>query len=173
MKVIVISGSAGHGKDTFAKFLEKLLSENGKSVLITHYGDLLKYICRTFFGWNGEKDEKGRTLLQHVGTEQVRSRKPDYWVSFVADILSLFHDKWDYVLIPDARFPNEINYLKEKGFDVIHVRVVRPGYSILTPEQSRHLSETALNGVKEDYTVMNDLGYEKLKNEAKKLQKLI
>lgn len=112
-------------------------------------------------------------MLQHVGTEQVRSRKPDYWVSFVADILSLFPDKWDYVLIPDARFPNEINYLKEKGFDVIHVRVVRPGYSILTPEQSRHLSETALNGVKEDYTVMNDLGYEKLKNEAKKLQKLI
>lgn len=30
MKVIVISGSAGHGKDTFAKFLEKLLSETEK-----------------------------------------------------------------------------------------------------------------------------------------------
>ena len=59
MKVICISGKAGHGKDTFAGFLKKSLEEQYKRVLITHYGDLIKYVCEKFFEWDGMKDEKG------------------------------------------------------------------------------------------------------------------
>ena len=55
----------------------------GYSTLIVHYADLLKYMCKTFFGWNGEKDEFGRSLLQRVGTDCIRNVEPDYWVDFV------------------------------------------------------------------------------------------
>ncbi len=41
----------------------------GYKVLIAHYADLVKYVAKTFFEWNGEKDEYGRSLLQHIGTE--------------------------------------------------------------------------------------------------------
>ena len=107
MKIVCISGKAQHGKDTTAKLLEEILEAQGNRVLIAHYGDLVKYVCKTFFGWDGKKDEKGRTLLQRVGTDKIRAVSPDYWVDFIVSILDIFCDEWDYVLIPDTRFSNE------------------------------------------------------------------
>ena len=155
MRVITISGKAEAGKDTAAKLLKTQLEDSGYSVLITHYADLLKYICRQFFDWNGKKDEVGRTLLQKVGTEGVRVKNPDYWVKFIINILEFFPNDWDYVLIPDTRFPNEVNLMKEK-FSSVSVNIVRDGYeNHLTPEQRLHASETALDDFNFDYTIHN------------------
>ena len=156
MKVICISGKAQHGKDTSANLLKMMLEADGYKVLIAHYGDLVKDICTPFFDWNGEKDVYGRSLLQRIGTDVIRRQEPDYWVSFVADILKFFDGEWDYVLIPDSRFPNEVDYLKEHGFDVIHMRVIRQNFvSPLTPEQQKHPSETALDNVLPDHYINN------------------
>lgn len=155
MKVVPISGKAGHGKDTLAGFMTAVLQGQGRRVLVTHYGDLLKYICKQFFDWNGEKDDDGRTLLQHIGTDVIRKQKPDYWVDFLRNFLLMFPDQWDYVLIPDTRFPNEI--VKLAPLEVYHVRIIRPGFSMLTPEQQKHISETALDSWDDTwFTVMND-----------------
>ena len=148
--------------------LYEQLVENGYKVLITHYGDLVKYICKTFFNWNGEKDENGRHILQYVGTDIVREQKPDYWVSFVLDMLELFGDNWDYVIIPDARFPNEIDALKTVYRNVIHIKVDRPGYeSDLTEEQLKHSSETALDDVEPNYLFWNVGSLEDMRDAAK------
>lgn len=156
MTVFAISGHAQHGKDTVANALGNRLLEDGHKVLVTHYADLLKYICRMYFGWNGEKDEQGRHILQYVGTDVVREMRPDFWVDFVIAILEMFGENWDYVIIPDSRFPNEINRLKDYGFDVQHLRVVRPGFeNNLTLEQRMHPSETALDDVQPDTTIFN------------------
>ena len=72
MKVICISAKAQHGKDTVANFMKECLEAKEKRVLVTHYADLVKYGCKTFFNWDGQKDEKGRALLQYVGTDIVR-----------------------------------------------------------------------------------------------------
>ena len=163
MKVICISGKAQHGKDTSAGFMKEFLEAKGKKVLIAHYGDLVKYVCKTFFDWDGQKDEKGRTLLQYVGTDVVRTQEPDYWVNFIADMIQLFYNEWDYVLIPDCRFPNEIEYIQKVGrlddtpYDVTHIRVVRQNFvSPLTEEQQKHPSETALDNYPYDYMMLND-----------------
>lgn len=159
MKVICISGKAGHGKDTAAQFLKEQLELGENSVLITHYGDLVKYVCKTFFDWDGQKNEAGRELLQTVGTDIIRSEDPDYWVRFVADMLGFFKTAWDYVLIPDVRFANEVEYLIKSGFDVTHMRIVRDNYvSELTEEQQNHPSETALDDYIPDIYVHNS-GY--------------
>ena len=170
MKVIAISGKAGHGKDAVAGYLKECLEAKGKRVLVTHYADLLKYICKTFFGWDGQKDEKGRTMFQQVGTEGIRSKEPDYFVGFVADMLYFFGDQWDYVLIPDTRFPNEIDYLKDAGFDVIYIRVIRENFeSLLTEEQQNHPSETALDEYEADVMLYNDSDLENLKFSVERL----
>ena len=156
MKVICISGKARHGKDTLAKYLEDGLQFQSKRVLIAHYADLVKYVCRVFFKWDGVKDERGRTLLQYVGTDRVRAVSPDYWADFIVNILSMFKDEWDFVIIPDTRFPNEVELLEHYGFDVSLVRVVRPDFdSGLTEEQKQHPSETALDDYVYDYIVEN------------------
>lgn len=156
MKVILISGKAQHGKDTVASIIQNQLKECCNRVIITHYADLLKYICKNYFEWDGVKDENGRKMLQYVGTDVIRKQNPSLWVDFVAMILKYFHDNWDYVIIPDCRFPNEITTMIDNGFDTVHIRVVRYGFtSSLTEDQKNHQSETALDNVKPDIYIYN------------------
>lgn len=165
MKVICISGKARHGKDTTANILHKQLTDTGYSVLIAHYGDLVKYVCKTFFDWNGKKDNKGRTLLQYVGTDKVRKEYPCFWVDFVAKILSVFRNEWDYVLIPDCRFPNEIQVLECYGLNVISLKIERDNFdSDLTAEQLNHISEIALDNFNFDFVVKNNGNIEDLEH---------
>lgn len=153
MKVILIAGKAQHGKDQSAKFLKEKLEKQNKKVLITHYGDLVKFICEKFFGWDGNKDVKGRTLLQYVGTDVIREIKPNYWVDFIINLLSMFKNEWDYVIIPDTRFPNEIQQWDE-SWDTISLKIQRINFeSNLTPIQKSHPSETALDNYYFDYVI--------------------
>ena len=87
MKVILISGKAQNGKDTVASMLRYYLTNDDQRVLVTHYADLLKYICYNYFEWDGNKNEKGRQMLQYVGTDVIRKQNPTLWVDFVAMIL--------------------------------------------------------------------------------------
>lgn len=157
MKILAISGHAQNGKDTIAGLLRDALKADGNRVLVAHYADLLKYMCRTFFDWDGNKDEKGRHILQYVGTDIIRKQAPDFWVDFISSVLTYFNENWDYVLIPDTRFPNEIDKLISNGFDVVHIRVIRPNFeSSLTEEQKNHPSETALDNVSPDFYIYNE-----------------
>lgn len=156
-KFICISGKAQNGKDTTAEILKWELTAAGKKVLVVHYADLLKYICRTWFGWNGEKDCAGRTLLQYVGTDIVRNKRPDFWVDFVLDMVKLFSDEWDYIIIPDTRFPNELYKIKDSGYPMTHIRVVRKDFeSPLSVEQQMHISEVALDTETPDILLINE-----------------
>ena len=89
MKICCISAKAQHGKDTAAKLIKENLEKKGQRVLITHYADLLKFICVKYFGWNEVKDEAGRTLLQYLGTDVVGAQNPAYWAEFIAGILKM------------------------------------------------------------------------------------
>ena len=157
MKIILVSGKAQNGKDTTAGILKDKLNQDGHSVLVTHYGDLVKFVCREYFDWDGVKDEAGRGTLQYVGTDVIRKQNPTFWVDFVATMLNYFRDNWDYVIIPDCRFPDEVTTMAEHGFDTIHLRVSRENFvSPLTLEQQSHPSETALDGTKADYYISNN-----------------
>lgn len=156
-KFICISGHAQNGKDTTAGMLQGILEEKGYTSRIVHYADLLKYICKMYFDWDGKKDDIGRTLLQRVGTDMIRKKEPDFWVDFVISVAKFFPDEWDYIIVPDTRFPNEINKLREAGFYALHVRVVRDNFvSPLTMEQQHHESEIALDKTEPDVTIHNN-----------------
>lgn len=160
-KVILISGKARHGKDCFAQAFEGKAALNGKKCLIIKYADILKFICMKYFYWDGEKDNNGRTLLQYVGTDLARVNNPNIWVNCVIEIVKGLKTEFDYILIPDTRFPNEIQEWMGKEFDYISVRVNRlnedktPFDNGLSQEQKSHPSETALDGYVFDYVVNN------------------
>jgi len=158
MKVILISGKAEAGKDTVAAILKKAFADLDAvsippvkehiSVRLA-YGDYVKDTAREIWDWDGQKNEKGRALLQWWGTEYVRTKSPSFWVDTVIRLARIIYDDVDYLLVTDVRFPNEIkewvNTLFEE--DLITVRVERPGHvSALTAEQLVHISETALDG---------------------------
>ena len=157
-RILCISGKARHGKDTTARYLKHALERDGKRVLVTHYGDLLKFMTKEYLNWNGKKDEEGRKLLQHVGTELVREKYPDFWVKYMAEVITLFREEFDYVIIADTRFVNELTYYSREHYvyPVKHIRVYRPNFDNgLTPEQKNHVSETQLDNAHWDYFVQN------------------
>lgn len=157
MKVILISGKARHGKTTVADMMKEALEESGYKVLIANYGDAVKDVCKHYFGWDGKKSEYGRYIMQHVGTDIVRKQDETYWARFVRDMVKFFDGEWDYVIVADCRFPNELDVWQGTNLNTTHVRVVRTNFeSPLTKEQQNHPSETALDYVNPDYLVMND-----------------
>lgn len=162
MKVILISGKAQHGKDTFADFFRMVAERNSKKCLTIRYGDMLKFVAKQYYDWNGEKDLVGRTLLQTLGTDIVRKNNENAWVNCVMEIVVGLKTEFDYVLIPDARFENEIENWKDINIPTISVRVNRydsnlePFDNKLSKEQREHPSEISLDNYdKFDYIVKN------------------
>lgn len=141
-KIITISGKARHGKDTFASFLEENLNMNGYNTYVYHYADPVKMCATNYFNWDGKKDNYGRTLLQNIGTDRARARDENTWVNIGKNIIeNVFHDA-EYVIIPDARFPNEIDCWE----DLITIKVVRENFeNDLNETQRLHASETSLD----------------------------
>lgn len=164
-KIILISGKARSGKDTFAQLFKENAEKDNKKCLIIKYGDILKFVCSKYFNWNGEKDEAGRTLLQQVGTNLIRKNNSDTWVNCIIELVKGLRTEFDYVLIPDVRFYNEIIKWKEQEFDCVTVRINRwketENRKIvafdngLTEEQKNHPSETALDNYNFDYNIDN------------------
>lgn len=164
MKVCCISAKAQHGKDTAACIIKEYLESHGNRVLITHYADLVKFVCMKFFNWDGQKDEKGRTLLQYVGTDVISSQQPSYWVDFIISILKFFENEWDYVLIPDCRYPIEVTRMQD-NFDTTLLRVERPNFDNgLTTEQKKHPSEVDMDNYQFDTIIYNDSTLEAFKD---------
>ena len=143
--VVTFSGKAQHGKDLSLQILKNELEKYGKRVLNINYSNYLKYLASQHFGWDGNKDEKGRTLLQWLGTEKIRNRFPDFWVDAVMSTVMVFEDDYDYVLIGDCRFPNEITKWIQQGYTVVSIHVERLNFeNDLTDSQRKHSSENAL-----------------------------
>ena len=166
LKVCCISAKARHGKDTAGAMMAEYLESKGKKVLITHFADLVKYVCTKFFGWNGDKDEAGRTLLQHIGTDVVGDKQPEYWANFIVDILKFFENEWDYVLIPDCRYPWEVSTM-EDNFETVVLRVERPGFeSNLTEAQKQHASEVMMDDYPFDAILYNDSDLDTFKDKV-------
>jgi len=168
MKIILISAKAQNGKSETAKILKNKLESKNNKVLITAYGNLVKFICEKFFDSNGQKNEHNRSLWQYVGTDVIRKQKPNYWVDFIIDIISMFPNEWDYVIIDDCRFINEIHRWNEE-WDTTTVRVNRLNFeSSLTTEQKNHPSETELDNYNFDYVINAESGLDKLEKEVDK-----
>lgn len=163
-KIICISGKAQHGKTTTANLMKSYLETKGEQVLVASYAGLVKYVCKTFFGWDGKKDDSGRSLLQYVGTDVVRKKNPDFWVNFLMDIVGFFEKEWDYVIIDDCRFPNEIDEWNFADYDTCHIRVRRDGFeSPLDDKAKAHESEHALDDVMPDFEIDNSSSMTQLK----------
>ena len=169
--IIGLSGKKRSGKNT-AYFMLKLLldeDETGKIAKVS-MADSLKRIAREL-GWNGVKDEKGRKVLQYLGTEVGRNIDPEYWTKRAADAIKTAFDKGaQIVIIPDVRFPNEVDMVKALGGKLWRIR--RP---VVEGMQSKdqHPSETALDDFMgwDAILIGNDMTelFEAVKSESKKL----
>lgn len=150
--VVCIAGKAEAGKSLSANILKDFLTHCGYDATIVPYAAHVKDTAKLLFGWDGKKDETGRALLQQWGTNIVRAKEPLFWVETVARLVRLLPGIFDFIIIDDCRFPNEIEAWS--GTPHIAIRVERPGHeNSLTEEQRNHPSETALDNWEYDFTI--------------------
>lgn len=151
--LVLVSGKAGSGKDAFVHGLR----EEGMDFMWLAFADALKDMARVT-GWDGKKkDERGRRLLQDLGSAW-RRYDPLFWIRKVQNMAECVGCS---VVVSDCRFRNELEEMKSfgerLGFRVATVRVERPGYDNgLTGEAAAHESETDLDGQAFDVTVFNE-----------------
>ena len=143
---ILLSGKAGVGKTTTAGIIKNYLDEMGYSSYVGHFATGVKEISLGM-GWDGEKDPKGRKLLQQVGTVG-REYDVDTWCKDLFKRISLSqYYPYDVVIVDDWRFPNEEKFANNLlEYNTFTVQIVSPEREILkgTPA-AEDISETALD----------------------------
>jgi len=155
---ILISGRAGVGKSLTGNLLVEALKKKGYKSSIRNFADRLKDCAIEYFNWDGDKDIRGRILLQEVG-DVGRQYDKDTWVSQLVD--NVVDDlRFDIVIATDWRFPNELEYLESNNFQVLTIRVNAPRReSLKGTENYNHISETSLPEMDNDLydcTIDND-----------------
>ena len=149
MKIIGFAGLAQSGKTSAANFIP--------GVKILSFADPVKQIALSSFNWDGVKDEKGRRLLQVIGTECGRAYDNDIWVKKMREQIKIYAPLYDIIAIDDCRFDNESELVKELGGMVIEI--IRPG---CVPDG--HASEQGVSPHLIDKRIMNDGTLEQLKD---------
>lgn len=153
MKIIVINGSGGVGKDTFVSFAAK----GDYKVYNFSCVDKIKKLALKI-GWNGEKDNRGRRLLSDL--KDALDKYDD--VSFKSVIEQIKKiDKLDKALIfVHARQPEDIQrWVNETNAKTLLIR--RAGVE-------RYFNHADLNvyNYDYDYVYSNDKDIEQFEEEA-------
>ena len=178
-KVILISGKSSHGKDELGRLLEKQFTKYGQKVLVTHFGDPVKWFAKAYFGYRGIKDEIDRSILTSVGTEILRSYDNNYWANIIGGFMAAVTRKklYNVVIIPDLRFYSEYEtirkYCQEENIELFTVRInrINPDNTPytnprMTAEQLNHISECELDNFSTDFIVENKSEMRELEESA-------
>ncbi len=165
--VIILSGKARSGKDTSLSILKKLYESKGKRVIPLYYASYIKEYAKNISNWDGSDDNKPRELLQILGTDIIRNTiDKKFFINRIIEDIKVYSKFFDVIIIGDARFPDEIDSIKEVFNNVINVHINRKDMNLLTSKEKEHITETALDGYNSyDYEIENNSTLENLEKE--------
>jgi hypothetical protein len=145
--IIGITGLAQSGKSTLADILC-----NERGFVSIALADSLKSIAKEHFNWDGQKDDRGRRLLQLLGTEVGRAYDADLWVIKLQNKIAIkrAQGKLD-VVVPDVRFLNEAQAIKNWGGWIVRLN----GRGGLEGAAGSHVSESEMLSIVADVSFDN------------------
>lgn len=166
-QIIGICGNKFNGKDTIADHLVKNYGFTKIS-----FGDSIKNALKHIFHftdeqlWGNQKEEKDkywnitpRETMQYVGTECFRNCFGNMfphigdkiWIMSLQQQLEIMiKNGQTKIVIPDVRFPNETELIRQLNGKLI--RVMRPYLLMSDP----HASENYINTLVVDYEIVNN-----------------
>ena len=153
---IGIGGFMGNGKSTVAQFIADIIKNTTPhAVLIEPFAKGVKDTAYEM-GWDGNKDARGRRLLQLIGTECGRKCiGEDVWVNYWKKQINIWaqskSEDYLFVIADDLRFMNELELIQTYGYAVLIEGRVKPS----KPRWLRHASEKGLPTSLYDYLIFN------------------
>jgi thymidylate kinase len=192
MLVIGVSGTKRSGKNTFADYIKEHLEEQGKSVKIGSWAELLKKSAYESLGFaktlevsiyelwadafkQGHKIQivnslgetihsiSGREFLQRYGTEGHREVFGDnFWINQFWEANEF--NGVDVLIITDCRYDNEAENVL--GRDGVIVKIDNPNTD---SEEDTHASEQGINEKFIEYRISNNSSLEDFKEKSIKV----
>jgi len=140
--ILGVAGKMRSGKDTLAD----ILVEKFHFIKISPAW-VLKHICRDFLSWDGVKDDKGRVMLQQVGTEIARKAcGENIWCELLERVIKIINEAnggTSNFVLPSIRFICEAEWINSMGGHV--VRVEREDKNRAVTGDLDHRSEVELD----------------------------
>lgn len=169
MKIILLSGKAGSGKDATCEFIREYYNNDCLHLL---FAGTIKRYAKDYFNWDGREETKPREFLQTIGTDVIRNKlnNPNFHVNRVLEDIEILQHYFDNFVVTDARFPNEIEEVKNKFPSNTYVIRLERDKLRLSGEQALHESEIALDDYPYfDYVIDNNSSLEDLKENIFKI----
>lgn len=167
MILIGISGPAQSGKSTLAGEFRRLVEFRGQKYREQPFAGPLKRMLASIEVDTSDLSKNvpvafldgsvtPRIMMQTLGTEWGRSLLPDLWLRVWKHELD---DGAHCVCVPDVRFDNEADLIRELGGTIIHVKRKPTADMLAVPA---HASEAGIKRAKGDIIFYNDRGIEKM-----------
>lgn len=154
MKVFLIAGKAGSGKNEVANIIKEELP----NTVITAFSKYIKLFTLELTDWDGDDSNKPREFLQNMG-DKLRAIDEDFLTKRILEDIELYkREGISNVVISDVRLVNEIEYFKKiYNIEVIAIRVnSNTSMRELTDREKLHHTELALDNYnKFDYIIDN------------------
>jgi hypothetical protein len=158
-QLILVSGNARVGKDTFFNTLSNLLNDRincNRFAFADQIKDDLSNLLMNNFNIDPhhpseEQKEIIRPLLVSYGTDVARKLDPEFWIKKIYKKIeknnSLTHN---LCVITDARYPNEQTFFKKRFAKCISVHIERFGFGPANKEEEKN---SPLLKAKSDYVI--------------------
>ena len=121
MKVVLVTGMSGSGKDTLAELLALYLDEKDLTVWIQHNADPVKYMANVYFDIDNYKTNEGKRIMMGI-TDLMYSIDAYYFEKL--NMKKVPKDT-DVLIIPDWRYLNTRYYFEGKEENEVYTVMVQ------------------------------------------------
>ncbi len=159
--IFCIGGKAGSGKSLFGNYLRKELLKRNYKVVVSPYTKYLKQYIREITGKTVNNKNKPRALLQQLSSKVIKDKLgyKNFFIDRQIEDVSIYKYFFDVIIIPDVRFPDEIDALKKRFENVISIGIKRNNYNNgLTAEEKKDITETSLDNYNGFDYILNNQG---------------
>lgn len=166
MRIFLIAGKAGSGKNEVAKLIKEYYTYRRERTAITSFSKYIKNFALELTDWDGNDINKPRDFMQQLG-DNMRKIDPNFLISNMLKDIIVYQNYVDNLVISDVRMPKEIDELKNAFPKSFAIYVVNQfGTSNLTIAQQSHITEIALENYNDfDFIIAND-DFNALKNKV-------
>ena len=158
--IFLVAGKARSGKSTVGSIINNKYMSDGKKVITSPITKYLKKYIEEITGNVIDENNKPRELLQKISSDVIKKElgMSDFFINRMIEDIKIYSYFFDVIIIPDVRFKEEIDIVKNNFNKVISIGVRRINYeSDLTKEEKNDITEVSLdnyNGY--DYKIIND-----------------
>ena len=119
-KIFIITGKANSGKDTTAEFINNYVKLKGLKAVNLQFSYYIKMYAKEISGWDGNEDNKPRSLLQTLGTDIIRKQIDEMlFINRIIQDIMVYSYYFDVITISDGRLPIELDSIKHTFSNVI------------------------------------------------------